>query len=80
MSVTLFHLSNRTSYSTPPPDDERSRRDSQLPAGIVAPDVESTYQQADCPELREIVCIGPEPFVLAATLLYVHAISEAWGV
>src|SRR2546428_9023506 len=73
--VSLFQMSNRTSYAAPLPAWKMSRRVSQSPAGIVAPDVGSTYQQAVSPTLSEMFATGPGPCVVSATLLYVHAVS-----
>jgi hypothetical protein len=46
--------------------------------GIVAPVVESRYQQALCPALSTTVRAGPAPWVVEAILFVVHAISVPW--
>src|SRR3972149_5023820 len=56
-----------------------SKSDSQSPAAIVVPDVSSRYQQPVCPALSVASCAGPEPAVVEATLLRLHAVSEPWG-
>src|SRR2546422_8982423 len=77
---TLFHIVTRTLYPAPTPPDEMSRRISQSPAGIVFSDVSSTYQHAVSVGFRVNVCIGPGPFGLLATLLFVHNVSDPKGV
>src|SRR3989442_13651783 len=76
---TLFHIVTRTLYPAPTPPDEMSRRISQSPAGIVFPDVSSTYQHAVSVGFRVNVCIGPDPFRLLATLLYVQDVLVPKG-
>src|SRR2546422_7707587 len=80
VSETLFQIVTRTLYAAPRPPDEMSRRISQSPAGIVFPDVSSTYQQAVSAWFSVSVCTGPDPWVLLATLLYVQNVSDPWGV
>src|SRR2546422_5772452 len=72
----FFHIVTRTLYPAPTPPDEMSRRISQSPAGIVFPDVSSTYQHAVSVGFRVNVCICPDPCVLLATLLYVQNVSD----
>src|SRR3972149_1471377 len=62
------------------PLEERSRRVSHVPVGIVTPRTWSTYQHAVSPVFNVMVFTGPAPFVQLATLLYVQAFSVAWFV